>query len=65
MMIWLHGAASLFRDVDPDRTGFQASWFYVLICLLCPAVLGVLMATLTAAIGRLVVRRRGKGGGRA
>jgi hypothetical protein len=61
-MIWLLVVASVFRDVRPDQPGFQASWLYVLICLICPAVLGVLMATLTGAIGRLLGRKTGRGG---
>ena len=61
-MIWLLGAASVFRDVRPDEPGFQASWLYVLICLLFPAVLGVVMSTAIAAIERLVVGKTGKGG---
>ena len=60
-MIELLAAASLFRDVRPDQVGFQPSWLYVLICLVCPAVLGVLMAAIIAGIEWLAGRKMGEG----
>jgi hypothetical protein len=59
-MIWLLAAVSVFRDARPDQDGFQASWLYVLICLLFPAVLGVVMSMAIAAIERLVFGKAGK-----
>ena len=56
-MIALLAALSIFRDVRPDQAGFQPSWLYVALCLICPAVLGVLSALLITAIGKLVGRR--------
>jgi hypothetical protein len=61
-MIALPAALSIFRDVRPDQVGFQPSWLYVALCLVGPAVLGVLSALLITGIGRLIGRRRGGGG---
>jgi len=53
----LLAALSLLRDVRPDQPGFQPSWLYVLVCLVCPAAIGVLSAMLVTAIGRVVGRQ--------
>ncbi len=54
-------AVSVFRDVRPDQDGFQPSFLYVALCLLCPLVLGVLFAALSGLIGRRAGRNKGKG----
>lgn len=55
-------AASVLRDVQPGRDGFQPSWLYVVLCLVVPAALGALAALLITWIGKLVGRRRTGGG---
>lgn len=60
-MIEWSGAVSVFRDVRPDQDGFQPSFLYVALCLLCPLVLGVVFATLSGLIGRLAGRSTGTG----
>jgi hypothetical protein len=61
-MTALLAALSIFRDVRPDQPGFQPSWLYVALCLICPAVLGMLSALLITTIARLVGRRSEEGG---
>ena len=54
------GVSSLLRDVRPDVGGFQPSFLYVLLCMLCPVVLGVVSVGVTAALEKLTGRSRTK-----
>jgi hypothetical protein len=53
---------SLFRDVRPDQAGFQPSFLYVLVCVLAPALLGLLASALIGWLSKLVGRSKGEGG---
>jgi hypothetical protein len=63
-MIELLGGVWLFRDVRPDVDGFQPSLPYVFVCLLAPALLGLLVSALIGWLGKLG-GRKGQGDGGA
>jgi hypothetical protein len=58
-MTGLHRAVALLESLLPDGPGGKPSWLYVVLCLVLPAVLGVVMAAITMGIERLVSRKRG------
>jgi len=57
-MTELMAAFSLLRDADPTLEGFQPHFLYVVMCLVCPAVLGVLSTALIALIQRITTRKQ-------
>jgi len=44
--------ARLAQDARPEVPGYQASWLYVLLCLLVPAVLGLSLGLVAMSIER-------------
>ena len=61
-MTALVAAISIFRDMAPDTVGFQPHWLYVVLCVVCPAVLGVVTATVITLITTLKGRGKNEGG---
>jgi len=63
MAAWLQITA-LLEKLLPDGPGGKPSWLYVVLCLLVPAVIGVVMATGIAWLEKLA-RKRGEHDGDA